>query len=221
MFNSEITEQYRKRVDDLLTKLEDVESLAEDIDHATIDGCFMGTLTIIESLYGASGPQAKALFEVRKDHTKTRYSSNYELRSLGESIRGTLLNIREELDADLVRSIATEAAGLVIGDLVALAKEELKAGYSNVAAVLASAALEDALKRKAEELGVNVENKTLNAIINSLKSKSFIKGAQVPIVSSFIKLRNAAMHADWDKIQNSDISSLIGFLEPFLLEHFS
>ena len=219
MFNSEIAERYRKRIDDLLTKIEDVES--EESDRATIDGCFMGTLTIIESLYGASSPQAKALFEAKKSYTKTRYSDSYELRSLGESIIGTLLNIREELNADLVRSIATEAAGLVIGDLVALAKEELKAGYSNVAAVLASAALEDALKRKAEELGVNVENKTLNAIINSLKSKSFIKGAQVPIVSSFIKLRNAAMHADWDKIQNSDVSSLIGFLEPFLLEHFS
>ena len=77
------------------------------------------------------------------------------------------------------------------------------------------------LKRKAEELGVNVENKTLNTIINSLKSKSFFRGAQVPIVSSYLKFRNAAMHAQWDKIQDADINSLIGFLEPFLIEHFT
>jgi len=29
------------------------------------------------------------------------------------------------------------------------------------------------------------------------------------------------MHAEWGKIQDADINSLIGFLEPFLLRHFS
>jgi hypothetical protein len=140
---------------------------------------------------------------------------------LGQSVRGTLLNVREELDAGLIRRIATEADGEVIGDLLALAKAELKAGYSNVAAVLASAALEDALKRKATELDINVDNKTLETLINALKTKSFFKGAQVPIVSSYVKLRNSAMHANWEKISDADISSLIGFLEPFLIEHFS
>lgn len=221
MKKNELAEAYRKRVDDLLEKLDDIDTISEQGDRETIDGSFMGALTIIESLYGGNSPQAKALFEAKKAYTKTQYSSHYELLSLGKSIKGSLLNIREELDAGLVRNIATEAVGVVIGDLVALAKEELKAGYTNVAAVLASAALEDALKRKAEELGLNVENKTLASVINSLKSQSFFKGAQVPIVSSYSKLRNAAMHADWDKIQEADISSLIGFLEPFLIEHFS
>ncbi|MCD4782236.1 MAG: hypothetical protein K8T10_00245 [Candidatus Eremiobacteraeota bacterium] len=215
MINSEITERYRKRVDELLNKLK-----VGQVNRAKIDGCFLGTLTIIQSLYGENSLQVKVLFEAKE--TSNAYHHILEkLNSLGGSINGTLINIREELDADLIRSISTEAAGLVIGDLVALAKEELKAGYSSVAAVLASAALEDALKRKAEELGGNVENKTLSSVINLLKSESFFKGAQGPIVSSFIKLRNAAMHADWDKIQDSDVSSLIGFLEPFLLKHFS
>ena len=217
----ELAEQLGARIDDLLSRLHDIDELAEYRDRSTVDGCFMGTLTIIETLYGANSPQAKALFEAKKAYTKTQYSSTYELKSLAQSVKGTLLNIREELDAGLIRRIATEAAGEVIGDLVALAKSELKAGYSNVAAVLAAAALEDALKRKAAELGINVQNKTLDSLINSLKSKGFFKGAQVPIVSSYVKLRNSAMHADWDKIDDADISSLLGFLEPFLIQHFS
>ncbi len=134
---------------------------------------------------------------------------------------GSVNNNREEIEAGLITSIASEAAGEVIGDLVALGEKQLKDGYKDVAAVLMSVALEDALKRKAQELGVNVENKSLDAVINSLKSKSFFKGAQAPIVSSYVKLRNAAMHAEWDKIGESDVSSLIGFLEPFMIEHFS
>lgn len=217
----ELARQLRGRIDDLLKRLEDVEALAEEQDRVTVDGCFMGTLTIIEVLYGSGSPQAKALFEAKKAYTKTQYSSKYEISSLAQSVRGTLLNVREELEGGLVRRIATEAAGEVIGDLVALAKTELKAGYLNVAAVLASAALEDALKRKAIELGINVDNKTLETLINALKSKGFFKGAQVPIVSSYVKLRNSAMHANWDKITDADVSSLIGFLDPFLMEHFS
>lgn len=217
----DIARQLGVRADELLSRLCTIDELAADLDRSTVDACFMGTLTIMETLYGANSPQAKALFEAKKAYTKTRYSATYEIFSLAQSVRGTLLNIREELDAGLIRQIATEAAGEVIGDLVALAKSELKAGYSNVAAVLAAAALEDALKRKAAELGINVQNKTLDSVINSLKSKGFFKGAQVPIVSSYVKLRNAAMHADWDKIEDADISSLLGFLEPFLLEHFS
>lgn len=215
------TEQYVKRIDQLYGKLDELGDDPDKDDRATVDGCFLGTLTVIESVYGANSPQAKALFEAKKAYTKTQYSTTYELTSLANSLRGTLKNVREELEGGLVRSLATEAAGEVIGDMLALAKAELAAGYANVAAVLASAALEDALKRKASELGINVEGKSLDAVIASLKSKSFFRGAQVPIVGSYVKLRNAAMHAEWEKIQPADVSSLIGFLEPFLLEHFT
>ena len=140
---------------------------------------------------------------------------------LGDLIIGSLSNVREELEAGLIRNVSKEVAGEVIGDLVVLAKAELKEGFIPVAAVLASAALEDALKRKAEELGLDVEDKSLDDVINALKSKSFFRGAQTKIITSFVRLRNYAMHAEWKKIQETDVSSLIGFLEPFLLDHFS
>lgn len=207
--------RYISRADKLIENLLDTE------ERTIIDGSFIGTLTIFESLYGKNSQQAKALFETKKAFTKTQYNHTWELSSLRDSLIGTLQNVKDELQAGLVRNIATEATGIVIGDLIALAKEELKTGYTNVAAVLASAALEDALKRKAEELDINTNEKTLPEVINALKGKSFFKGAQVPIVSSYTKLRNAAMHADWDKINDSDVNSLLGFLEPFLLEHFT
>ncbi len=207
-------EKYRKRIAQLLEKLSNVKRLAETHDMATIDGCFAGTLSVVEALYGASSPQAKALMESRKAY-KALYE--HEVLSLGNSLRGILLNVLEEIDQGLIRKISVEAAGEVIGDMVALAKLELKAGYKDVASVLAAAALEDALKRKAVELGINVEGKALDAIVNALKGQSFFKGAQAPIVSSYVKFRNSAMHAEWDKIQDSDVSSVLGFLEPFLL----
>jgi hypothetical protein len=216
----EIVTQYTKRIDELLAKLGELGSPIRD-DQDTVDGCFMGALTVVESLYGANSPQTKALLEGKKGYTKTQYNLDYELRAIAQLVRGSLLNIREELVAGLIRRISTEAAGEVIGDLIALSRAQLRAGYKDVAAVLATAALEDSLKRKADELGINVEGKTLDAIINALKAKSFFKGPQAPIVASYVKLRNAAMHADWNKIDEPDVSSLLGFLEPFVIQHFT
>jgi len=217
MKEQEIVELYKKRIDDLVNKL----TSGHELNITTAESCFMGTLRIIESLYGANSPQFKAFLETKKEYLKPSYEKVYGIVSLSKSIKGTLFNIKEELNEGLIRNITKETAGEVIGDLTSLAKAEIKEGYIEVAAVLASAALEDALKRKAEEIGLNVESKTLNEVINALKSKSFFKGAQTKIVPSFVKLRDYAMHAEWDKIQKSDVSSLIGFLEPFLLEHFS
>jgi len=217
----ELVVQYTKRIGDLLAKIDSLSDFVNGSDKVTVDGCFLGTLTVVESLYGANSPQTRALLEGRKAYTKTQYNIEYELKAISYLVKGTLLNIREELAAGLIRSISTEAAGEVIGDLIALSRAQLKAGYKDVAAVLAVAALEDSLKRKADELGVNVEGKTLDAIINALKAKSFFKGPQAPIVASYVKLRNAAMHADWSKIAEPDVSSLLGFLEPFVIQHFS
>jgi hypothetical protein len=230
----ELVAQYTKRINELLERLDTVGQnvtivgtsrefstfLGKEV-RATVDGCHFGTLTIVESLYGANSPQTKALIEGRKALTKAQYTDEYELRSTAQMLKGTLLNVREELAAGLIRKISVEAAGEVIGDLIALSRAQLKAGYKDVAAVLAVAALEDSLKRKADGLGVNVQGKTLDAIINALKAKSFLKGPQAPIVASYVKLRNAAMHADWNQITEVDVSSLLGFLEPFVIQHFS
>jgi hypothetical protein len=178
-------------------------------------------LNIICALYGKSSAQAKTLLEMHKRSNGSGYSVGWLIQSFASSLRGVLENTKEELEGGLIASIVDQVAGEVIGDLLSLAKTQLRSGYKDVAAVLATAALEDAMKRKAAEYGIKVEGKTLDSIINALKAKEFLKGSQAPIVASYVKLRNSAMHADWTKIQEADISSLIGFLEPFLIQNFS
>lgn len=215
------TEAIRNRVKALLELLSDVESLREDRDRGTIENAFMGAIGVMEILYGGTSPQVRALHDGKKAALSTQFSSDYQMYLLAHTIRGTLHNIEQEVEAGLISTLANQAAGEVLGDLLALAKSAHQAGHKTVAAVLACAALEDSLKRKAEEAGIATSGKTLDHIVNSLKAASFFKGPQAAIVGSYVKLRNSAMHADWDKIQDADIGSLIGFLEPFLVQHFS
>lgn len=212
MIKHELVDLYKQRIDYLLNKI----NIKNDISN--VEACFMGSINVIESLYGNNSIQAKMFLE-RKNKFDIRIP--LQVIQFANSIHGTLKNIKDELDKGLIRNITRETAGEVIGDMTTLAKSELKEGYTNVASVLASASLEDAMKRKAEEFGLDIEGKSLDEVINALKSKSFFKGAQSKIVPSFVKLRDYAMHAEWDKIQEPEVSSLIGFLESFLLEHFS
>ena len=96
----------------------------------------------------------------------------------------------------------------MLGDFVALAKEALASGKKDVAAVLASAALEDALKRYAKLKGINdVGDAEMKQVISALKSKGLVGGSRTSLLNAMPKLRNFALHANWDKVTEPETSS--------------
>ena len=56
--------------------------------------------------------------------------------------------------------------------------------------------------------------------INALKSKGLVGGPQKSLLDSMPRIRDAAMHSDWQKITPQDVGSVIGFVEQFLLTQF-
>jgi hypothetical protein len=65
-----------------------------------------------------------------------------------------------------------------------------------------------------------VEGKVMQEVINALKAKGLVAGPQKSLLDSRPKVRDAAMHADWQKITPQDVGSVIGYVEQFLLTHF-
>ncbi|MEJ1464989.1 MAG: DUF4145 domain-containing protein [Candidatus Sedimenticola sp. (ex Thyasira tokunagai)] len=143
--------------------------------------------------------------------------SDYHVKPL----QGIFESAKEDFDGGYVFNVDLRVSGEVFGDFVVLAKQSLSQGHKDVSAVLASAALEDALKRYASVNGLNVDDGSMTEVINSLKSKGLVSGAQKSLLTTMPKIRNYAMHADWDKITEPDVSSIIGFVEQFLLTNFS
>jgi hypothetical protein len=143
--------------------------------------------------------------------------SDYEVRTLN----ALFLSAKEDFEGGYVFNIELRVSGEVFGDFVALARHSLSEGQKDVAAVLACAALEDALKRYALIQGVTVDNKTMQEIVNALKAAGLVVGAQKSLLDAMPRIRNLAMHADWSKISEPDVSSVLGFVEQFLLTKFS
>lgn len=133
---------------------------------------------------------------------------------------GSFLGAKADYEKDCFESLERKVSGEVFGDFVAAAKKALDEGHKDVAAVLACAALEDALKRFASANGLNVDGKEMSEVISALKSKGLVGGSLKSILETMPKTRNAAMHADWTKISATEVGGVIGFTEQFLLQKF-
>src|SRR5690606_14661403 len=119
-------------------------------------------------------------------------------------LQGIFQSAREDFEGGYIFDVDLRVSGEVFGDFVAMAKQALSDGYKDVAAVLACAALEDALKRFAQAKGLSVDDSTMSEVVNALKSKGLVSGAQKSLLDTMPKIRNFAMHGNWDKISAAD-----------------
>jgi hypothetical protein len=128
---------------------------------------------------------------------------------------------KDAFENGYVFNVELAVSGELFGDFVATAKHALSEGHKDVAAVLACAALEDTLKRYALINGLTIEGNSMQDTVNALKSKGLVTGAQKTLLDSMPKIRDYAMHANWDKIDAPAVNSVIGYVEQFLLSKFS
>ncbi len=169
--------------------------------------------SLIRAVYGERSPQYENFL------TAFAACRGYE-RDVN-ALKGIFLSAKEDFEGGYVFDVDLRVSGEVFGDFLALAKQSLSEGHKDVAAVLASAALEDAMKRFAQVSGLDVDGRTMQSVVNALKGASLIEGAMKPLLDAMVTIRNKALHADWGNISDADVSSVIGYTERFLLTKFS
>ena len=133
---------------------------------------------------------------------------------------GILASFASDIDGGRLRSLRLEYQGQVFADLVNLAKSAIMGGSKDVAAVLACAALEDALKRYAEAKGLDVEDNDMSTVINALKAAGLLSAQQGALLKGMVPLRNKALHAEWSKVDDASVQGVIAFVEEFLIRSF-
>ena len=200
------------RIDRLLDKGLDKLSLRDSVSYADTAEFSLAVTNIFATIYGTSSPQ---LDMVKEAQEWTRPIVIVQL------LHGYLRELKEAIGAGLVVNVQSEAQGEVLGDFLDLARKAIAEEQKNVAAVLACAALEDALKRCASERGLEVEDKDMSEVVNALKAEGIIRGAQGRILSGYVRIRNKTFHAEWDAVDAASVNAIIAFTEIFLLQQFS
>ena len=168
---------------------------------------------LILAVYGGSAPHYA---NFRAAYTKCN-GYDFEINRL-LSLFGCA---KEDFEGGYVFNVEMRISGEIFGDFVALARQSLSEGQKDVAAVLACAALEDAIKRLAHSGGLATDGKTMAELVNALKSTGLLAGAQKTLLDAMPRIRNMAMHAEWEKITEQDVGSVLGYVEQLLLSKFS
>lgn len=168
---------------------------------------------LIRAVYGEETPHYK---NFREAYNKCG-GSDYEIHKLIALFRSA----KEDFEGGYVFNVELRVSGEVFGDFVALARQSLSEGQKDVAAVLACAALEDAIKRLASANSLPTDGKNMTEVVNALKGAGVVSGAQKSILEAMPRIRNMAMHAEWSKITEPDVSSVLGYVEQLLLSKFS
>ena len=136
------------------------------------------------------------------------------------TLHGIFLGAKSDVDGGYLFDLQRSVSGEIFADFVEAAKAALAEDHHVVAAVLACAALEDALKRFAISKDLPVDEKSMSDVINLLKSKSLVSGAMNTLLTGMPRIRNRALHGEWSSLTIVDTRAVISCVEQFLLANF-
>lgn len=190
----------------------------EVVTTSKLDEIYNLTLSLLTKVYGQHSDPVQNFQKQLSDYLNPRV--HFEWKDILALCVGKLNFLKVEIELDLLTTFEKEISSEVYGDFLSMAREALENGIKETSSVLACAALEDSLKKLARINGLDTTDKGMTEIANSLKGIGYLKGVQGTLINSFIKIRNKAFHAEWDKIDTPDGKSLIGFTEEFIATNF-
>jgi hypothetical protein len=179
--------------------------------------------SMMTALYGAESPQLRQFREgctFIAQRAPNAANAGFEL---GRYAVGAVRNTAEELKAGLIVNLRVAVACEILVELIRLAKEimaDRTDEAKNVAAVLSAAAYEGLIRRMGEEFAGVTDRPNLDGVITALKTANVLKGGQVGLALSYLQFRNHSLHADWGKVDRSQLESCLAFSESLLSKHF-
>src|SRR3989449_7197498 len=215
-------ENLKARVDALLARAAKQPTGSDAITAAT--ELLQGTITIMHTIYGPNSAQEETLRSVTADRpTAKPLPLPLQMAWVVDAVRGALLNIKAELDGDLLGNLQKRVTGDVLTDFIRLARhviEEQREGGKDVAAVLVAAAHQDAIRRMGVAHTKLAEGEDLAAVIDALKKAGTLVPPQLSVALGYLNFRNRALHAQWKDIDLTTVKSALAFVEELLLKHF-
>lgn len=208
------TEPLLKRAQEVLAQPQSINA-SEQVQFAT---------SMLTMLHGSQSTQLKAFLDGCAAISKNTTGASNAAHHLYYHSQGAIRNAIAEVEGGLIVSLRAQVAGEIFSELVGLGKETLDddtESAKNVSAVLIAAAFEDLMRRMGSELAGVVGRPKLEEVLTALKNAGILKGGEMGTAQSYLKFRNDSLHADWAKVQKSQIQSCTAFIEALLVKHFS
>ncbi len=134
-------------------------------------------------------------------------------------VLGVLQSVYFEAQAGLLEKLEDQVVATAFDDFLDHAADYHKSGKLKEAAVLASAVLEDTIKRIAVKNHVDPAGLSLEPLIDELAKRGVFSPVKTKRIKSFAGVRNHALHAEWERLDLKDVGAQIGGVRELLDEH--
>jgi hypothetical protein len=136
-----------------------------------------------------------------------------------ERVYGLLTAAQRDWSDGLLRQIEYMVAAATFDEFLDHAAEYHKGGKKVEAAVLASAVLEDTVKKIAAKNDIAFNGLALEQLVDELTRSQVFTLVKAKRVKAAAGVRNHALHAEWDQFDIKDAGTLIGTIRE-LLENY-
>ncbi|MEK9501394.1 hypothetical protein [Gaopeijia maritima] len=147
------------------------------------------------------------------------HMSNGVVTHVVKQLLGILAAAHQDWKQGLLRKIEFIVAAETFDDFLDQADEYFASKKKKEAAVLASAVLEDAVKKVCVKAGVEPAGQTLDPLIDQLVKTGALTPVKAKRWKSFAGVRNKALHAEWDSFDLDDVKALLGGLREIVTDH--
>ena len=198
----------------LLTQFGGSSSAGANLRPAAISWLYSAT-NLLELATPANSPYQSEARRLRPSATATIFPDHVA------AVLGLLTSAAAESSAGLLTSLESHFVGLAFEEFLRHASAYLRQDKKIEAAVLASAVLEDTVKRLCRKHGIDVKNLTLDPLIGALIGAGVIGKVKAQRLRAYVAVRNKAAHADWNALDQHDLRQMIEGVEELLETHFS
>lgn len=136
---------------------------------------------------------------------------------------GIAAALRDDLKAGWFESITELVHAETYSDFLEMAEELCRKGYKDPAAVIAGTSLEVHLRALCGKYGVDVEidgkPKKADVINADLKKEFAYEMLQQKLVTSWLAVRNAAAHGQYQACNEAEVRTLIDGVRGFILKY--
>lgn len=136
-----------------------------------------------------------------------------------QKLQGLLGAAHDEWKRGLLRKVEHIVVAEAFDDFLDHAGYYHKGDKKIESSVLASAVLEDTVKRIARKHGVMTKGMSLEPLIDQLTKQGVFTPVKAKRVKGFSSVRNHALHAEWDEFDIRDVGQLINGIRE-LIETF-
>ncbi|MEA2164482.1 MAG: hypothetical protein QOK37_2609 [Thermoanaerobaculia bacterium] len=146
--------------------------------------------------------------ECNRVYDDKRMQSDVPSRAI-QRMYGALKAASDDWEHGLLRRVEYIAAAATFDDFLDHAAMYHKGNKKIEASVLASAVLEDSVKRIAGRNQLQIGGRSLEQLIDELVAAQVFTLVKGKRVKGFAAVRNSALHGEWDKFDIRDVGELI------------